>query len=712
MASVYNNWLVGLSIIVAMFVSYTALRLAARVATSEGRGARIWLGIGAIAMGVGIWSMHFVGMLAFSLPIPLAYDVPTTLESLAIAILTSGFALGITSGQRLTNSRLAGSAVIMGAGIAMMHYMGMAAIAIMPGIAYDPFLVALSILIAISASFVALWLFFRLREGNSLLQQLARIAAAVVMGLAISGMHYTAMAASRFAAGSFCRGGVTLQNAWLAAAIGIFALGLLVVTLLTAVYDAHLQSKALIQALRLKEANAELQHQASHDALTGLPNRVLFLDRLGREIAHAERDGHRFAVLVVDLDRFKVVNDTLGHGAGDQLLMEIANRLSMAVRTVDTVARTGGDEFLLLVTGIREPADAAVVAAKIVAELHRSASISATEVHTSASIGISVYPTDGTDAESLVAHADEAMYFAKQRGRNGFQFFNPGMSVFSRERLDLESDLRRALPMKQFEVHYQPKIDIATGRMNSVEALLRWRHPTRGLVGPNDFIPLAEESGLMFSIGEWVLREACRQARQWQHDGLPFLRIAVNVSPIHFLQPKFLEILRAALLEHDLEPRYLEIELTETTVMDNAESSIQILEELSRMGVIVSIDDFGTGYSSMSYLRRFPIDKLKIDRSFIKDLTTNADATSIVKAIISLAHSLRLKVVAEGVETAEQLEQLRQLDCDQFQGFYRSAAVLPGEIPKFIERDRAAAPLANQQAFMETQSKLAAFKRR
>src|SRR5580658_5107199 len=710
MPSVYNHWLVALSIVVAVLVSYTALRLAARVATSEPQGARVWLGIGAVAMGIGIWSMHFIGMLAFSLPIPLAYNIPTTLASLAVAIITSGFALGITSGQRLNVARLAGAAGVMGAGISAMHYMGMAAITIIPGISYDPLLVTMSILIAVVTSFVALWLFFRLREGNSPSQWLTRIAASIVMGLAISGMHYTAMAASRFSPGSFCRGGATFQNSWLAGTIGLFALGLLVVTLLTALYDSHLQSSARVQARRLEQANAELQHQATHDALTGLPNRVLFLDRLEREIAHAERDGHTFAVLVVDLDRFKVINDTLGHGPGDELLKQIAGRLSASIRTADTVARTGGDEFLLLITHIREPTDVAVLAAKIVANLDKSVLVGGAEVHTTASIGISVYPTDGADSDSLVAHADEAMYFAKQHGRNTFQFFNPGMSVFSRERLDLERDLRRALPMKQFEVHYQPKIDIASGRMNSVEALLRWRHPTRGMVGPNDFIALAEESGLMLSIGEWVLREACRQARQWQREGLPFLRIAVNISPIHFRQSKFLDIVRAALSDNDLEPQYLEIELTETTVMDHAESSVHILEELSRMGVIVSIDDFGTGYSSMSYLRRFPIDKLKIDRSFISDMTSNSDAASIVKAIISLAHSLRLKVVAEGVETAEQLEQLREFGCDQYQGFYRSAAVVAGEIHKFLEPVREVAQPAIQRMFMETQSKLAAFK--
>jgi diguanylate cyclase len=286
------------------------------------------------------------------------------------------------------------------------------------------------------------------------------------------------------------------------------------------------------------------------------------------------------------------------------------------------------------------------------------------------------------------------------------------MSVFSRERLDFERDLRQALPLKQFEVHYQPKIDVVSGRMNSVEALLRWRHPTRGLVGPLEFIPLAEESGLMFAIGEWVLREACRQARAWQTEGLPFIRIAVNISPSHFRQPKFLDMVRAALVDHDLDPQYLEVELTETTVMDHADGSVEILEELSRMGVLVSIDDFGTGYSSMSYLRRFPIDKLKIDRSFIKDLTSHTDAASIVKAIISLGHSLQLKVVAEGVETAQQLEQLRELGCDQFQGFYRSAAVLPGDIAKFITLSPEVLPPLDPSKFMETQSKLTAYKRR
>jgi diguanylate cyclase len=708
MQPLYNHLLVCLSIGVAVLVSYTALRLAARVATSERAATRMWIAAGALAMGVGIWSMHFIGMLAFSLPIPLAYDIPTTVASLAIAIVTSAFALALTSGRRQTRKRLIGGALLMGVGICSMHYTGMAAITIIPGIKYDLRLVALSVLIAVAASFVALWLFFSLREGNSIRQRAARIAGAAVMGIAISGMHYTAMGASQFVPGSYCRGGLPVANGWLAAFVGLFSLGLLIVTLITVVYDTHLQSRAQSHAKRLEQANSELQHQATHDTLTGLPNRVLFMDRLGREIAHAGRDGHQFAIMVLDLDRFKSINDTLGHAAGDQLLTLVARRLSGAIREVDTVARVGGDEFLFLIADAKERTAVAAVATRAAAALSESFHIDAGEVHTSASIGISIYPADGTNAEALVAHADEAMYFAKQKGRNAYQFFNAGLSAFSQKRMDLENDLRRALPMNQLEVHYQPKMDVVTGQISCVEALLRWQHPTRGSVSPVEFIPLAEETGLILSIGEWVFREACMQARKWQLERLPFIRVAVNVSPVQFRQGNFLQTVQSALIASELEPSYLEIELTETTIMDNAAGSVEILEQLSRMGVVVSIDDFGTGYSSMSYLRRFPIDKLKIDQSFISELTSSAASASIVRAIISLAHSLKLQVVAEGVETAEQLESLRALGCDKYQGFYHSVAVPAHEIETMI-RSMAGGETHYVDSFRSaTQSKLAA----
>ena len=709
MNAIYNPWLVRLSIVLAMLVSYTALRLAARVADGDRRQARIWMIAGASAMGFGIWTMHFVGMLALSLPVPLGYDAPTTAVSLALAIATSGFALKMAASQKLNFVRLVGGALVMGIGIAAMHYSGMAAITIRPGIVYDPFLVALSIGIAVAASFVALWLFFQLRHGNTTQQFLIRIAAAVAMGLAISGMHYTGMFASRFTAGAICTGGVRLDSPWLAVSIGICGLALLVVTLVTGIYDAHLHSRTSAHAVNLQAINAKLQHQATHDALTALPNRAFFVDRLTQEISRAERHARSFAILVIDLDRFKVINDTLGHAAGDELLIDVATRLRSAVRREDVVARTGGDEFLMLLPDLTSRSSVSGIATQIGAELDKAFMIKGLPVHSSASIGISIFPTDGDKADVLVAHADEAMYFAKQSGRNTFQFFNEGMSVFSQERLDLENDLRHALPNQELEVHYQPKMDVDTDRINSVEALLRWHHPTRGMVSPADFIPLAQESGLMFAIDEWVLRQACKQAREWQLAGLPFLRVAVNVSPVHFRQPKFLYAVRSALGDFQLEPRFLEVELTETTVMDNAEGAVNVLEELSRMGVLVSIDDFGTGYSSMSYLRRLPMDKLKIDRSFINDLTTSSDASSIVQAIISLAHSLRLKVVAEGVENAAQLEQLRLMGCDQYQGFYRSKAVPPLEIAELVKASYAQASPRDAVAFMETHSKLAAF---
>ena len=595
----------------------------------------MWLFGGAFSMGVGIWSMHFIGMLAFSLPIPLRYDVLTTFGSLAIAIVTSGLAIKISSGPHLSLNRLGVGGLVMGAGISAMHYTGMAAIQIVPMIRYEPLLVATSIAIAVLASFAALWLAFHLRHGQSRIIVLARLAAAVIMGLAISGMHYTAMAASAFGPNSYCRGGALLNNEWLALTIGLIAVALLAVTLITEIYDAHLTLRTRLHTHRLEQVNAELNHQATHDALTGLPNRLLFIDRLKQALAQADRHGNRFAVMVLDLDRFKLINDSLGHGAGDQLLIEVARRLTTAVRKIDTVARMGGDEFLLIVSDLQATVDAAAVAKKIIEAVSQSCHVGTVELQTSPSIGISVFPTDGTDTEALLAHADEAMYCAKQRGGNTFQCFAAGMNAFTPARLELENDLRRALSLQQFELYYQPKVDVTTGRVASVEALIRWHHPVKGMMSPDAFIPVAEETGLIIPIGDWVLQDACRQARAWQLSGLPTLRVAVNLSATQFRQPNLLATIHAALENNKLLPKFLEIELSESAVMTNAEGSVAILEQLSRMGVVVAIDDFGTGYSSMSYLRRFPIDRLKIDSSFVRDLGADADNTSIVQAIIS-----------------------------------------------------------------------------
>ena len=451
-----------------------------------------------------------------------------------------------------------------------------------------------------------------------------------------------------------------------------------------------LEHQVVVRTMGLEAANHQLRHLATHDALTGLPNRVLLDDRLDQSIAHAARDAQRFAVMVLDLDRFKFINDSLGHRAGDELLNQVAQRLRDAVGTVDTVARIGGDEFVLVLSSVTERDDAERVAQRAIETLKRPVRICGVDLHTSTSIGIAFYPADGTNADTLIAHGDAAMYCAKQRGRNNLQFFEPGMDTTTRDRVKLESDLHAALALGQFVLHYQPKVDTATDYFHSAEALIRWLHPEHGTIMPQDFIPLAEDCGLINAIGEWVLREACRQCKAWQHEGLPALRVAVNVSASQFRQGNLLAVIHYALNEAGLDPRCLELELTESAVMMNPEESARILGELSSMGVLVSVDDFGTGYSSMSYLRRFPIDKLKIDRGFVKDLMTRADDASIVQAIISLAHSLRLKVVAEGVETPEQLDSLKSMGCDQYQGFHFSPPLPAVDFGALMRRRRLA----------------------
>ncbi len=456
----------------------------------------------------------------------------------------------------------------------------------------------------------------------------------------------------------------------------------------------------------LEAANHQLQLLATHDVLTGLPNRVILHDRLEQAIAHAMREQQEFAVLLLDLDRFKVINDSMGHRAGDELLKEVAHRLKGVVRSTDALVRLGGDEFVIVLASGQTREQAAAIATRAIEALKPPIRLQEVDVRSSASVGIAFYPGDGVTVEMLLAHADAAMYSAKQTAHGTFQCFATSTSTFTRDRIKFESELHAALAAGQFELHYQPKVDTASGRVHSAEALIRWRHPERGLLLPADFILIAEECGLLDSIGEWVLREACRQAKLWrQHTDRP-LRVAVNLSPSQFRLGGLLEMIRSALKAADLEPRFLEVELTETAVMSNAEESIQILESLSRLGVVVSVDDFGTGYSSMSYLRRFPIDKLKIDRTFVKEMTSRPEDASIVRAMISLAHSLNLKVVAEGVETADQLALLQQLGCDQYQGFHFSAALPPREFERLIRSGAQAAGPADIDP-TATQSRLA-----
>ncbi|MFP5340622.1 MAG: EAL domain-containing protein, partial [Gammaproteobacteria bacterium] len=782
-------------------------------------------------MGIGIWSMHFIGMLALRLPIPMSYDIPVTLASLLIAIVVSGFALHTASHSALGLRRLLVAGVLMGLGIASMHYVGMAAMDMQPPIRYEPLLFTLSIAIAIGASIAALWIAFQLHSGASRKGFAVRSASALIMGAAIAGMHYTGMAAAVFAPDSICTvSPQEINNAWLAGTIGVFAFMLLATTTVISMFDARLadRSARLADTLRnanaalekhaaeLSAANARLQQEAEermqaeqalreseeryrdltelssdwyweldqdyrftmlsggisklagislerligknprelpgvlltreewvahdsallarepfhdfvyrfagpdgrprhvntsarpifdadgrfrgyrgvgkditervlaeeriqylayHDGLTDLPNRAMFSRILGHAIEHARRYDRKLAVLFIDLDRFKNINDTFGHEAGDTLLQETGRRLKGCVRNSDTVARLGGDEFVVLLDELREAAEAGVVANKILSSIIRPFQMFGQEFRVTASIGVSAYPGDGQDEQSLMKNADIAMYQAKAEGKNTHQFYSESMNAHSYQRLTLESNLRRAMELEEFRVHYQPKVDLRSGTVTGMEALLRWEHPDFGMVPPVQFIPIAEETGLIVQLGRWILREACRQNVRWQQQGLPALCVAVNLSPRQFADSGLLADIGSVLAETGMDPRYLELEITESMVMINVEKALDILTGLKGMGVRLAIDDFGTGYSSLSNLKRFPLDTIKIDRSFIRDIPGDPEDMAITQAIIGLGRTLKLTVIAEGVETQEQAGFLRQHDCDEFQGYLFSKPV-------------------------------------
>lgn len=439
------------------------------------------------------------------------------------------------------------------------------------------------------------------------------------------------------------------------------------------------------------QRDTQIKHISQYDSLTGLPNRVLFLDRLGQELARALREGYLVGVLFVDLDRFKQVNDSFGHPVGDQLLQRVAERLAGHVRIGDTLARMEGDEFGLVLAGIQDPNEAGKAAQKILDALGQGTfSIGGDEIYVTASIGIGVYPNDGTDTSTLIKNASAALYHAKSEGRGNFQYYAAEMNASAVQRLKLETDLRRALNREEFVLYYQPQVDLTNGKIIGMEALLRWQSPERGLVPPLEFIPLLEETGLILPVGEWVVNAACKQARAWQQLGLPAIRISVNLSAVQFRQADLAETILKLLKENGMDPSQgmLELELTESLLMKNVDTTIATLKKLHEAGVQFSIDDFGTGYSSLSYLTRFPINGLKIDRSFLCNFTKNDDDAAIVSAIIALGYSLGLNVIAEGVETAEQLNSLRRMKCNAMQGYLFSHPVPAEEMTTMLQNGK------------------------
>lgn len=448
-----------------------------------------------------------------------------------------------------------------------------------------------------------------------------------------------------------------------------------------------------------KVAEQLVQYLAYYDILTGLPNRMLFRDRLAVALASARRRHEKVAVLFLDLDRFKIINDSLGHTVGDHLLQQVAERIKRWSREQDTVARVGGDDFLIALTAVRELSDAATAADRLVRSLTSKFNVDGNVLTTSCSIGISIFPDQGQDVETLIKNADVSMYSAKESGRNTFRVFTDEMNAEVQDRMTIERYLRQAVEKNQFFLMYQPQVDITTGRITAFEALIRWMHPVAGIVTPDKFIRIAESSGLIAPLGEWVLRTACREARRWESEGIP-VPVAVNVSAVQFRQEGFRNVIKRILAESDLPPQFLELELTESVLLSNTDAISRALDDLKQMGLRLTIDDFGTGYSSLSYLRQFPVGKLKIDRSFIRNVAENADDAAITSAIIGIAKRLNLQVTAEGVETEAQVDFLQQQECDQIQGYYFQKPLKADEALDLLREN--VAPVPRQEILAAT----------
>lgn len=670
----YDPTMVVVSVLIGSFASYVALDLAKRALT-RGRVAVIWWACGSLAMGTGIWSMHFVGMLAFSLPIALGYTKLLTFLSWLAGVAVSAVALAVASRGSLSAYRLAAGSLLMGAGICAMHYTGMAALRVVPGIVWNPWLIGTSAIIAVGASAAALLIFFWLRVAGSRRGWLYQVTAAVVMGLAISGMHYTGMAAANFPFGAVCLSANSLAGNDLGKLVVTTSVALLLLTLGSSILDANLRlAKSLhVANAQLNSANEALRKLAFLEPLTGLPNRALLNDRLMHAVARYEQAGspnpEKLAILLLDLDGFKPINDSFGHTAGDLVLKEVAARLSAVARSIDTLARLGGDEFVLLTEGIGSAADCVPCAQRMLEALRAPFDVHGHQVAISGSIGIVIYPDHG-DVDKLLTHADTAMYTAKRSGGDTYALFELHMGEQAQQRLMARNELRDAINSDQFFIEYQPIVELPGARIIALEALARWRHPQRGLIPPGQFIPLAERCGLIDGLGERVLRLVATQLRDWGADLVPLVPVSINVSPRQLERGHVEQLLGAVTEEFDVDPHLIQVEITESALMNGTRENLATLEALRALGIKILIDDFGAGYSSLNYIKQMPIDCLKIDRSFVRDMGNDPRDTAIVRAIISIAKSLDMSVIAEGVEIAQQAKQVLELGCTTAQGYY------------------------------------------
>jgi len=806
----YNPSLVLLSYVIASMASYVALDMSAHLRKPTSLVFRIWwlLG-GAFVMGAGIWSMHFVGMLSFNMhmAMPMTYDFVWTSASMIVAILTAGIAFLFFTIPHPTTKHYIMSGIILGIAIPTMHYTGMTGMNDVH-IHYLPFPFTLSIIIAIVAATVALWLAVQSDKGTFAKRLRLKLISALIMGFAIVGMHYMGMYAAIFTPGEmnteavmgFSKLDPTLLAIFITTIVISIMVGALILSTSKYFLTLGLQSErdfmeAVLNNMRgaviasnsknkislfnstleeifgkmvesrlpsdwlkkypifdpsndqpyainqhpfyrvlkgekvrdeeiavidkkgkkhilladgqailgqenenegavvifhdiskIKQDEEQLKYQATHDILTDLPNRNLLLDRLTIAIANAKRHHLKVTVIFIDLDNFKVINDALGHSIGDALLRLVADRFRAISRDYDTLARIGGDEFVMTISDQESINNVPDFLERILDTVSRPYMIEGHELSITCSMGFSIFPDNGMDAETLLKNADNAMYQAKENGKNTFQFYTGEMHTQIRKRLEIENGLRKALVNNEFFLEYQPKLDLKTNKIIGYEALIRWQHPDHGRTMPKEFISVAETTGLIMPIGEWVLRTACAQNKAWQDAGLPKLSVSVNMSSRQCREKGIVKLIKSILVDTHLEPKYLELELTESLAMANPKDFMDMLHQFRELGIKTSIDDFGTGYSSLNYLRQYPVNCLKIDQSFIKELETKKNDLAIIRAIISLGHSLNLTVIAEGVETAEQLKKLVDNDCDEVQGYYVSYPIAPDEIPGLFKK--------------------------
>jgi diguanylate cyclase len=686
MLSTYNLFLVALSLLVAMLASYTTLDLAARIRVLETTGVRrfFWLLGGAAAMGTGVWSMHFIGMLALRMPMEMGYDIRITALSLVIAILSSGLALHIVTSSELSRRRLIVGGVMMGLGIAAMHYTGMAAMRMPLTVTYTPWLFVTSIGIAISASWAALWITFTLRDSTQHHVLIKRFGAGLVMGVAIAGMHYTGMSAAIFRACAGCRNTNSVNANWLAFVVTATTVFILAVTLIVSVLDTRFDERTSQMNDSLEKANKQLLSLATEDTLTGIPNRNAFMEHAESAIARCRMSKRPFTIMFMDMDGFKTINDSLGHLSGDKLLQAFSRHLIRSVRRDDVVARLGGDEFVMLLDGMGERDAIERVARGVLGRMQDDFCIDGVPLRVTASIGIASYPKDGETVEALLRGADLAMYEAKHKGRNTYRFFETTMSEAAARILQIYRDLGVALERDEISLVFQPKFGMGR-ELVGAEALIRWRHPEMGDIPPLEFIAVAEQTGQIMRISDWTIREVCRQVKQWDAAGLAPVKIAINLSPEQLRQPDFVEHVQAILTDWAVRPERIMFEITETMAMQDAEIVAVVIHRFQDAGFDIAIDDFGTGYSSMAYLQQFRVKQLKIDRFFTSGLDDEGvEGETIVSKIIELAHSLGMVVVAEGVETSSQFNKLKELDCDEIQGYLMARPLRPRDFEEFV----------------------------